>query len=139
MLRDFIVWSEDAVHSYNPSSPANTLAGLREAEELANGSLSSVISTHSIKDYAQSVVNETNISLCYAESDDNCTVDVAMFSVGDYDDYEDAMSSGGVTTMHNIHPLDIDIIKRTFHATADSYGCKDRIIGTVKNGEFTEI
>lgn len=139
-MKSFIVWNPHIVSSFgvkNVEYDPNTYDGLLIAE--SNGcSVSTHIITHDIESVVQLAANECNIELKYAEvAVDRITV--AIFSLGDYHDYDDADSCHSVTYLDPVFEAELPLIKSTFSKTCQSLGYDDRVIGTVIDGVFKEL
>ncbi len=137
MKKTFVVWNPSKVSAHGGAGlllDPDTLAGLNEAERNTDSSISSYVITDDIESIIRLAENECDVTLKYAEVET-----VAIFSLGDYSDYNDALSSRAITYIENVEPSELAIIKLTFEMTSKSIGCSDRVIGTVKDGEFTPL
>lgn len=139
-MKSFVVWNPHLVNLFGNKDAQydpETYEGLLIAE--SNGcSVSTHIVTHDIQSIVEVAVNECDVDLKYAE----VVVDhlsVAIFSLGDYKDYDDASSCRAVTYLEPVLEEELPLIKSTFLKTIQSFGSEDRVIGTVINGVFKEL
>lgn len=139
-MKSFIVWNPHIVSSFGNKDAKydpETYEGLLIAE--SNGcSVSTQIITHDIQSIVQVAVNECNVELKYAEVGVD-RISVAIFSLGDYTDYNDADSCCAVTYLEPVLEAELPLIKSTFLKTCQSIGSNHRVIGTVINGVFKEL
>jgi hypothetical protein len=141
MQKSYLVWNPERIENSSCNSyvhSLDTLEGLQEAEHRTGDTLSLMVTSSTIEQIVTLARDECNSMLKYAEIEIEKTL-VAIFSLGDYADYNEARSCGAVTYLQRVDTTELELIKHTFKMTSKSFGDESRVIGTVANNNFTEL